>query len=272
MKNRCGGFLLPLALMGLLALTALAVLSFTLAFGLVQDTVLERQYLEGWIEARPVDSLHLGGGYTLVRLAWHDGSAGTSGNTESGGSGRSTWWVIRTLDPVLDSRRWRSPVYTPILVAPESESSIAWAPSPCGGGATDANPGAGPLLHLADPLLDVLLAAGTDRETFVEVQGVEISVPALSLVVGPGDIGWLFTDGDVEVRGEGIVEGVLLGRGRVTIGAGVQWRGGVASSVGVRLEGDGSIIGDWCVIENAIASLAPPRRVALPGGGPLGRF
>jgi hypothetical protein len=249
------GVLLPMALLGLLALTALAIMTHALVHGMVVDGTLERRYLEGWAAAEPAERQMLSAGFELTRHEW----------TSAGQAGRSGYSVVRVLDPYLDSRRWGAAIYAPMVVGVDR---VEWASLPCGG-ASRAESRAGPLLNFHGALVERLAPEPMDSAS---IEGILPEPSGVMHLYHINGISWLFSEGDIELRGDGVGRGVLLSLGAVTIRGGVRWEGGIAARGSVRIEEGARVVGDWCALEEAIAVIDEPRHLDLPGGDALGRY
>lgn len=244
------GFLIPLALLGLLAVTALALSSFVLARGMARDAVLERRYVQDWAAPQAVDTVQLATGWELIGMR--------------GAGERRSYRVERVFDPPREALLWSSAVFAAALSRPA-------------GSEVTHRPGAGPLLHHMDALAGLLSAerSGEPWNTDVTLpSGVHVAGPAILVVAGedPESPVWILADGDVELGGAGTVRGIVLARGSVRVGAGVRWNGGVAASGWVEVDSGADIVLDPAAIESAVALLREPRGVSLTRGGPLGRF
>ncbi|TVP58659.1 MAG: hypothetical protein EA351_03335 [Gemmatimonadales bacterium] len=263
------GFLLPLAILGLLAVTALVMMSAALAMGLVRDTRLEREYLEGWSGPQPVEAGEIAVGWKLQRRL---GPVASDSDVGELGVGRSSYELLRVIDPPREARLWTAPVYTPLWVAPTEPPGSAWAPSPCGGTQRTRASGDGPLLRFIGEITESLHPDGVAWAQRVASAGVVVSGPEVTLVEAEEGVVWLLSVGDVELRGDGVVRGILLAGGAVTLTDGAGWEGGVAAAGGVQVDSGSRIVGSWCAIEAALEEIPPPRRLDLPRGGALGRF
>lgn len=241
------GFLLPLALLGLLAVTALAMSTFVLARGLARDAALERRYLEEWAAPSVADTIDLAQGWELLALR--------------GAGERRGYRVERFVDPALEAVLWTVPVFAPALSSPA-------------GSGIEHEPAAGRFLEHFEALAALLSGGATWRSDAVLPGGPQVFGPAILMVSGVEEDGtvWVLADGDVEIRGEGTARGILLARGSVTIGAGTEWEGGVAAVGWVEVEADADVILDRTAIESTLTVLPEPRRIPLIRGAPLGRF
>ncbi len=267
------GFLLPLAILGLLAVTALVLMSTALAMGMHRDTRLEREYLEGWSGPPPVEGTEIAVGWELRRRRGPVASDVHDAQTaEVDDRGRSSYELTRVIDPPRDARLWIAPVYAPLWVAPTEPSGSAWAPSPCGGTEQASASGDGPLLQFIGEITESLHPGGVVWSQQVAWAGVVASGPQVVLVEAEQGVVWLLATDDVELRGDGVVRGILLAGGSVTLTDGAWWEGGVAASGGVQVDSGSRIVGSWCAIEAALEQIPQPRRLNPAGAGALGRF
>lgn len=296
------GFTLPLALLGVLALTALALVAFTLVLGEVGDGGLEHRYLSDLAGAghpgpeAQTTRLPVGPGYQVELIQAHHGV-------------RSRVRVTWTLNPRIEALDWDQPwrVGDAGPGGTPQPGSVRWAEPPCGpgtgpgmgsgmggagasfdpgGGGRPRGPRIGPLdaVQLARILNERPTATSGSTPEWIpssltlETFGVDaIWMRGLGAAAGEGSpygaaSGVLVVPGDVRLGGTGELRGIVLAEGQVELGPEVVVRGAVAGGSGVYATGTEQIVGDWCAMEDSLEWLVPLGPVVIPGGAHLGWY
>lgn len=292
--SRRDGFLLPLVLLMLLALTAVGMAAFTLALSETRHARHEERYLSALGTVRLAgeprvgedQAFLLGGGFVLLRGPPSDESVG------DGGIGPRLHRVVWVADPAGIAAGWPAAV----TVGEMDRSTIGAVEIASGACALEAaglapviearsvlpetepplglGPRVGPLA-LADLVrrLDAELpepapegaeepeAGGATGDGVRVYGGTEAAV----LVLAPGDL-------RLEEAGEAAVRGLVLVAGDLWVASGVALDGAVWVGGALAMDDGSRISGDRCAIRDALDPLGRTGPHPLPGAPHLGRF
>lgn len=258
--SREAGFTLPLALFGILGLTALALAAFALVLGEVGD---------GTVEARVVADLAAAGRAPTVEdtgsWSWTPGAGYRAEVVPAGHGRRVRLRVVWVPDPRRDALEWGEPAQQrEAVLGPLSASDLVGvaARGVEEGHAVPVPPGA--------LLPGVGSGDGSDGSVQVWGDGV-LWVPAEGVADGAGT-GLLVAPGELRLTGSGILRGLVAAGGWLEVDGAVAIRGGAAGGLGVRLLGEGAVEVDLPALEAALSHPLLAREVVVSGGAHLGWY
>ncbi len=271
LPRRRGGFVLPLVLLLLPALLALALAAFHLAHGQWTVTGLDTRLLEELAAAHPPPSRVPAPGETAWRLA--PGGPGDGDYMADGGGGGAFFLLRAPPGPLGGERRGHRVVWLPHAAS----LALTWTLQ------VEGPPRFGPLP------VEVLLArlparagaweSGGNPDPSGDSSG-EWLLPGGHHVRAPG--GWLspvgedgillLAPGAVVITGFGPLPAAVLAAGEVMLLGEVELQGGIRTPRGLRMDPGSHFVPDPAWVHAALLHPHLDRLHLLPGGERLGRF
>jgi hypothetical protein len=267
------GFLLPVALLMLVALTGMTFAAFLLAGAEIRLAAAERSYVELLARTPPPGSpppapgevpIALGRGFVLFRLPPPGSGAGPAPH-------RVAWMV----DPDRESAEFVAPVEIGMPPAPPADR-ILLVEGPCGWEES------GPRVRFLDgpeppilgplPFASLLARVPEGEETAPPSwSGLHVEGPGLRVIAG--EESWLVVVPEwLEVTGPGVLRGLILADGDVSLAAGARLEGAVRTPGRVVLAEGAVVAGDRCAVRRALSVPILASPFPISGGERLGRY